>query len=433
MTKGDTYVINGGRELFGKAEIYGAKNAVLPMLAASLLTTEEVEIKNCPNITDIHNMLELLREVGADVYASGRKISVRGQARTYEISERIEKVMRSSMFMLGALVATLGEVKLSMPGGCKIGSRPLDIHLAGLERLGAVCCERDGIVTCHAKELVGNKILMRYPSVGATENLIMAAVLARGKTTLVNCAREPEIVSLAELLKRMGAHISGEGTSVIEIDGVKRLHGATITPCPDRIVAGTYLGALAVCGGEIILDGIRKREVEQTLFALGKSVETYDDGVFLRARSKGASKACEYGLKKIDNGGLYDLVACDLTTGPYPLFATDMQPIISAVKCFSPGVTRVKETVFENRFSHLLEMRKLGANVRVVGDEALLSRGDLHAGDMEAKDLRGGAALAIFAMGIAGESRVSGSKFVSRGYEDFAKSYQKLGVNIRLE
>ncbi len=433
MTQGDTFVINGGKELIGKAEIYGAKNAVLPMLAASLLTDEEVEIKNCPNIADIQSMLILLREVGANVYVSGRNIRVRGQARTCDLSPQIEKVMRSSMFMLGALVSTLGEAKITMPGGCNIGKRPLDIHLAGLERLGAVCEQKDGVVTCHANGLVGNKVFMRYPSVGATENLIMAATLAKGKTTLINCAREPEIVSLVELLRAMGANIVGEGTSVVEIEGVDKLHGASVTPCADRIVAGTYLCALAICGGEICLDGIRKREVAQTLFALGKSVETCDDGVFLRARANGLSKSVGRRSQIYGFDDLSEAVACDLTTGPYPLFATDMQPIISAVKCFSTGIAKVKETVFENRFSHLVEMNKLGANVRISGDEALIFRGDLHAGQMQAKDLRGGAALAVFAMGIAGESRVSGAKFVARGYEDFAKSYRKLGADIRLE
>ena len=423
MTEGDTFLIKGGNELYGQVDLHGAKNAVLPMLAASLLTKDEVIVKDCPYITDIANMAELLKDVGANVLVEGRNIRVRGQATKSCFSQKFEKVMRSSMFMLGSLLATVKEVKLALPGGCKIGSRPLDIHLDGLKKLGAVCEEKDGVVVCRAKQLKGAKILMRYPSVGATENLIMASVLAEGETMLINCAREPEIVCLVDLLRMMGAQISGEGTSVVRIVGVKELGGASIQPIKDRIVAGTYLSALAICGGELLLDGVRKQDVRTTLFALeNKNFKVYDDGVSLRARAIKPTP-----LDK----DLCDQIACDMTTGPYPLFATDMQPMISAVKCFSNGVTRMRETVFENRFSHLKEMQKLGADIRIDGDVAWIRRGDLHAGEMIAKDLRGGAGLSIFAMGIEGESIVRGAKFIDRGYEDFAGNFQKIGCNIK--
>ncbi|MBR4800207.1 MAG: UDP-N-acetylglucosamine 1-carboxyvinyltransferase [Clostridia bacterium] len=418
------FAINGGNELFGKVELHGAKNAVLPMLAAGLLTKEEVVVKDCPYITDVSNMGRLLAEVGANVLFDGRNIRVRGQACKGALSHELEKVMRSSMFMLGVLIATVGEVKLSLPGGCKIGARPLDIHLDGLSKLGAVCEEKDGVVFCHAKKLKGAKILMRYPSVGATENLLMASVLAEGKTTLVNCAREPEIISLVELLRKMGAKISGEGTSVIEIDGVKELGGATVKPIADRIVAGTYLGALAVCGGELVLNGIGKNDVRSTLFAFqNRDFQVYDDGLSLRARATRRKRYDE----------LSEQLACDVITGPYPLFATDMQPVVCAVKCFADGVSRVKETVFENRFSHLFEMKKLGADVVIDKDTALIRRGDLYPGDMIAKDLRGGAGLSVFAMGIKGESRVYGAKYVDRGYENFEENFKNIGCDIRRE
>lgn len=423
MTEGNAFLIKGGNELFGQVDLHGAKNAVLPMLAASLLTKDEVVVCDCPYITDIANMTELLRDVGADVLVEGRNIRVRGQATKSRFSQKFEKVMRSSMFMLGALLATVGEVKLALPGGCKIGSRPLDIHLDGLKKLGAVCEEKDGVVTCCAKRLMGAKILMRYPSVGATENLLMASVLAEGEATLINCAREPEIVCLVELLRMMGAQIFGEGTSVIRIVGVKELGGATVHPIKDRIVAGTYLSALAICGGELVLNGVRKQDVRTTLSALAsKNFTFFDDGIALRARA----------IKQTPIGeSLYDQIACDLTTGPYPLFATDMQPMLSAVKCFSNGVTRVRETVFENRFSHLLEMQKLGADVRIEGDVAYIRRANLHPGEMVAKDLRGGAGLSIFAMGIKGESKVAGAEFIDRGYEDFADGFKKIGCDLR--
>ena len=423
MLDNNSFFINGGNELSGKLDVHGAKNAVLPMLAASLLTKEEVTIKDCPHIADIHNMVKLLQKVGAKVLVQGREIRVCGRAEKSTFFGDLEKVMRSSMFLLGALVATVGEAKIALPGGCKIGARPLDIHLDGLSKLGAVCEENDGIIFCHAKELKGAKIVMRYPSVGATENLLMAGVLAKGKTTLINCAREPEIVSLVQLLVKMGARIYGAGTSVIEIDGVDELCGATVTPVADRIVAGTYLSALAICGGELVLQGIQKQDLQTTLRALeNKNFEVLDDGLCVRARAlKHYASAHE----------LYGQLACDLTTGPYPLFATDMQPIVAATKCFSPCVSRVRETVFENRFSHLLEMKKLGANIEIDGDVAYVSRGELHAGKMIARDLRGGAGLAIFAMGIKGESEIVGTEFVDRGYEDFDGNFRSVGCDIR--
>lgn len=415
----EAFVIKGGNELCGKVELHGAKNAVLPMLAASLLTSEEVTIEDCPHISDVENMVELVREVGKEAYVFGRNIRVRGQANKNCVSKRLQKVMRSSMFMLGALLAAVGEVKMSLPGGCAIGGRPLDIHLDGLRKLGAVCEENGDEIFCYAKELRGAKIIMRYPSVGATENLMIAACKAKGKTTLINCAREPEIQSLATLLKSMGAKISGDGTSVVEIDGVETLSGATCRPIADRIVGGTLLCALAVCGGELEIGGLPKKAADSTLSALGtKNLEVFDDGLYMRARAKKAADVA-------------DEIACDLTTGPYPLFATDMQPIVSAVKCFGKGVSRVRETVFENRFSHFYEMQKLGANVRVDGDLAMISGGELRCGDMCAHDLRGGAGLCVFALGIGGESRVYGTEFIKRGYENFDETLRSLGAEIR--
>ena len=419
---GEVFCVNGGRELYGRVDLHGAKNAVLPMLAAGLLTEEEVIIEDVPFISDIDNMLELIKEVGGKVCREGRTVRVRGQAQKYEIPLKLQKVMRSSMFMLGALLSTVGEVKMSSPGGCDIGARPLDIHLDGLRRMGAVCEEKDGEIFCHALKLKGAKILLRYPSVGATENLILAAVKAEGKTTLVNCAREPEIVSLARLLNGMGARIKGEGTSVIEINGVDVLCGATQKPVADRIVAGTLLAALKVCGGEISIGGAKKEHMLATLHALsGNGFEIFDDAVSFRARARKPDAGFE-------TSGIRDF-----TTGPYPLLPTDMQPMIAATRCFEGGVSRVRETVFENRFSHILEMAKLGAHVSISGDVAYISHGRLHAGDVCARDLRGGAGLVVFTLGISGESRVSGVEYIKRGYENLDLSLNSLGAEIRLE
>ena len=277
--------IIGGNSLSGRVEVHGAKNAVLPILAAGILTSEDVIVQNCPYISDVDAMTILLEELGAEVIRNGRNIIVRGLATHARVDDLHCKDMRSSMFMLGALLATLGEVETTFPGGCSIGLRPLDIHLDGLKRMGATVEMTKSGIRCTAKSLIGAKILMKYPSVGATENLMMCATLAKGRTTLVNCAREPEIISLAECLRSMGAKISGDGTSVMKIEGVKRLFGTRFSPIGDRIVAGTVACATALCGGDVEIDGANVNHLGAVINCLqSKDCKIDGDDTYMRVR-----------------------------------------------------------------------------------------------------------------------------------------------------
>ena len=409
-------VVNGGNALNGSVEVRGAKNAVLPLLAVSILTEEDVIIENCPNISDIENMVHILEELGARVTRENSSIRVCGSVTRGCAEARLYKTMRSSMFMLGALLSVLGEVEMPTPGGCAIGARPLDIHLDGLKRMGAHAYFDGEILKCKAERLYGADIIMRYPSVGATENLLMCASLAEGNTTLVNCAREPEIVAIAHALKAMGAKISGEGTSVMRIEGVKELHGAMLKPCGDRIVAGTVLSATALCGGDVTVYGVNANDLRSVIQAFcDEHCDVRENGVGLRIRSDGYIKAKS------------------IITAPFPLFPTDMQPQFLACQCFSDGVSRVQETVFENRFAHAAELSKLGADISVDGNCATVVGGELHSGDVYATDLRAGAGLCVACMKINGESRVFNPDYIDRGYENFVGLFSSLGINISLQ
>lgn len=409
--------IIGGNQLNGRYEVHGAKNAVLPILAAGLLTEEDLTVKNCPNITDVNAMTKMLEALGERVERDGRRITVRGRAALTRVDDSLCKDMRSSIFMLGALLTSCGEVETLFPGGCDIGLRPLDIHLDGLKKMGASVTVTESGIKCEAERLFGAQILMKYPSVGATENLLMCATLAKGRTTLVNCAREPEIVSLAECLRAMGARIRGEGTSVMEIDGVDKLYGAKVNPVGDRIVAGTLLCAGALCGGDIEIDGVSVKHLDAVISALkSKDCKIEGDENYLRVRSNGRM----HGVR--------------VTTAPYPLFPTDMQPQLLCASCFSDGVSVIKETVFEKRFAHALEMEKLGARINVNSDTAIVSGCSkfdspymINGGTLVAHDLRGGAGLCLAALKIKGESRVYGTEYIDRGYESIEDMFCSLG------
>lgn len=409
-------VINGGRELYGNVTVHGAKNAVLPLLAAGLLTDEDLIIDDCPYITDIDHMVQLLDDLGATVLCEGRRITVRGSAKRTRASEVLYKTMRSSMFMLGAVLSVTGEVEISLPGGCDIGARPLDIHLDGLRKMGAITeCIGDS-VRCKAEKLHGATVIMRYPSVGATENLLMCAALAVGETTLINCAREPEIVTLVRALKAMGAKISGEGSSVIHIEGVDKLGGAVVKADGDRIVAGTVLSAVALCGGEVRVFGANADDMRSVIQTLRSDCCQIDeDGVSVRVRSNGRVRAKS------------------IITAPYPLFPTDMQPQFTACQCFSDGVSRIEETVFENRLNHIYELIKMGAHISACSDCATIlgSERGLKPATLIASDLRGGAGLSIAAMKVEGESTILNPHFIDRGYEDFDGMFRALGADIK--
>ncbi len=320
-------MIRGGNPLFGTATVHGAKNSVLPLLLAGILTEEEVVVENCPYISDVDAMILLMRSLGADVSREGRRVRVRGRATRARVDGDLAKLMRSSMFMLGALISTVHEVHMPLPGGCDIGARPLDIHIDGLKAMGATVFTVNGL-DCYSDNLVGADILMRYPSVGATENLMMCASLAKGSTRLVNCAREPEIVCLADGLRAMGAKIYGDGTSVITVDGVDRLYGATLQPRGDRIVAGTLIAATAAAGGEVDIYGVAPSDCRGMTDVFRSDHCNIDsDNVRIRVRSDGYVRASS------------------LSTAPFPLFPTDMQAQFMGAMCFSDGISVIDETV----------------------------------------------------------------------------------------
>ncbi len=409
-------VIKGGNRLDGSVSVHGAKNAVLPLLAAAILTKDDVAVENCPYISDVDAMVCLLSELGANVAREDRRICVSGGVTRTHARESLCKTMRSSMFMLGALISATGEVELPLPGGCDIGARPLDIHLDGLRKMGAVADIEGNVVRCSAARLRGADIVMRYPSVGATENLMMCASLAEGDTTLVNCAREPEIVALACGLRAMGAKIYGDGTSVMRIEGVQRLHGARMSAGGDRIAAGTVVAAAALCGGDVAIYGVNAGELHTVLQAFRSRYCDIDaSDVCVRVRSQGR------------------ISARSVITAPYPLFPTDMQPQFVACQCFSDGACTVRETVFENRFGYAEELKRMGASISV-GKNVAAVAGDpsaMKGTAVAAQDLRGGAGLCLAAMKAEGESVVYNPRYIDRGYESFEKLFASLGANIR--
>ncbi len=414
--------VKGGGVLEGKSVIHGAKNAVLPLLAAGLMSENGITVNDCPYISDVDTMCRLLIDIGLKIKRDGRKISVFGSPITTKIPPSHAKNMRSSMYMLGAMIARCKEVTLPLPGGCVIGARPLDIHLDGLKKMGVNVEIVNDNIYCHANTLHGADIIMKYPSVGATENLMMVASVASGKTTLINCAREPEIISLAHALRAMGARIYGDGTSVIYIEGVDKLFGSTITPIKDRIVAGTLVCAGALCGGDVIIEGGNINHIMPLKHLLeNKTCDISGDEYHVRVRSRGY------------------LRAFDVTSAPYPLFATDLQPQLLACACFSDGISNIVESVFDRRFAHAIELKKLGFDIRlndnsckVVGcNSHAFDMGRIRGGNLYAKDLRGGAGLLCATLKIRGDSKIFGVEYIDRGYEEIENMFCVLGAFVQ--
>ena len=392
--------------------VHGAKNAVLPMLAASVLTPAPVTVRDCPHITDVEDMLGVLRALGVEVTVTDREITVTGSPACTDIPPGLAGGMRSSVFMLGALLSRCGEVELASPGGCRIGARPLDIHFDGLERMGVRVECGDGRILCTADRLHGADIVLRYPSVGATENLVMAAVCAEGVTRIIGAAREPEIVSLIRLLRKMGADISGEGTPVVTVRGVDALDGASVLPVKDRIVAGTVMSAVAVCGGRVEIAGADSSVMGAVISPfLGAHTFLVEHG----------------GSVTFESDGM--LSPTDVGTGPYPLFPTDMQAPFMACQCYAAGMSTMRETVFEDRFAHVPELVKMGAKIALAGCTAFVDgSGGMHGADLVSRDLRGGAGLVVAALGAKGQSTVSGVHYIDRGYEDLPALFRALGA-----
>lgn len=413
----DTYIINGGEKLYGKLQAQSAKNTVLPLLAASVLTDEQVKIRGVPTITDVENMLRILSEVGCQIKRkNGCAVIDSSNAVSHEIPPRLTKELRSSVFMLGSVLTRFRRAKISYPGGCDIGLRPIDLHLAGLKRLGVKITEEGGYIECEADRLVGADILLDFPSVGATENIILAAVKAEGITVIRNAAKEPEIIDLQNFLNAMGANVHGAGGGTVVIEGVKRLHGVEYTPIGDRIEAGTYLIAAAICGGEIEINGVPPENIAALLHKLrenGCKIHTKNDKIILTSSGK---------LKSVDL----------VETMPFPGFPTDLQAQYSALCCTAKGTTLVVENLFETRYKYAAELKRMGADVTVRGRTAVI-RGveKLHGAKVTASDLRGGAALVVAALGAEGQSTVIDLSHIDRGYADFEYKLKKLGAKIR--
>lgn len=413
---GDRLLIRGGSRLSGSVAVHSAKNAVLPLLAAALLTRETLHLRAVPALADVTTMRALLGELGAELRepAPG-ELQVRCVDVAGEAPYALVRQMRASLLVMGPLLARLGRVRAGLPGGCAIGGRPIDLHLKGFAALGAEVSLRAGYVEARAPAgLHGARIYLDYPSHTGTENLMLAAVLAHGQTLIENAAEEPEIVDLAGCLNAMGARVSGAGTPVVRVDGVPALGAGDWTPIPDRIEAGTLLIATAATRGEVELTGVVAHHLQAVVAKLretGAEVWQEQGRVFLVARRRPA--------------------AVDVKTLPYPGFPTDLQPQMTALLATAEGIAAVTETVFDNRLGHVDELRRMGANIRVEGRTALVTGVPrLSGAPVQASDLRAGAALVLAGLAAAGETEVHGRGHIERGYADLPAQLRSLGADI---
>lgn len=412
-----SYIINGGEPLSGELRIHGAKNAALPILAASILASGEQELEDIPQLLDIRVMLDILQSIGVRTQQEGNSVHINcSSLSTTHIPDHLMRKMRSSIFLMGPILAKCGEVTVTRPGGCAIGERPIDLHLAGLEALGATIHKEGGTIHCQSTQLKGAKIYLRYPSVGATENIMMAASMADGETTIINAAKEPEIVDLQTYLNRMGAKIKGAGTDRITIEGVRQLSPVSYRIMSDRIIAGTMLLAATITRGHIALSNVVPEHLEALLNILetsGVEIRTYRDIMTLKA---------DRTLRSIDL----------IETGPHPGFPTDLQAITMAFLSTVKGTSVLKEKVFEGRFKHVDELNRLGANISVDLNRAFV-RGvpRLTGACVEATDLRAGAALVVAGLAAEGTTTVSNIQHVDRGYEQMEVMLRTLGARIR--
>ena len=414
----DKLAIEGGARLAGTVTISGAKNAALPILAGTLLATENVTISNVPHLKDVTTMLSLLQMMGVQVTVDDRagvEIDASNVDRR-EAPYELVKTMRASILVLGPLVARFGEADVSLPGGCAIGARPVNLHVAGLQAMGADVVVEEGFIKARAERLKGAHIVFDTVTVTGTENLLMAAVLADGETVLENAAREPEVTDLANFLIGMGARIEGVGSSTLVVHGVDKLGGTTYPVLPDRIETGTYLVAAAMTGGKIRAVNTAPETLEAVLIKLkeaGARIETGDDWIEIDMQGKRPK-------------------AIDVRTAPYPAFPTDMQAQFCAMNAVAEGVGTITETIFENRFQHVLEMQRMGADIQLEGHTAICTGVDqLTAAPVMATDLRASAGLVLAGLAATGETVVDRIYHVDRGYERIEEKLRQLGASIR--
>lgn len=410
-------VINGGKRLEGEIDIQGSKNAVLPILAATVINGGKNVIHNCPDLRDVKITVEVLKSLGCSAEKHGNMLIVDSSEFDSEvIDESLMRQMRSSIIFLGAIIARCGRAKVSMPGGCEIGNRPIDLHLKALKKLGVNIEEEHGYINCEAKKLAGTDIHLDFPSVGATENIMLTACTAEGTTVITNAAREPEIVDLERFLNRMGAKISGAGGDVIRIDGAKKFYGIEHTIIPDRIVAGTYLCAGAATNGSIVLKNALPHHMQSMINSLkdmGCRIYTERSKIILSP-----------------HGSLKPLAK--VRTMPYPGFPTDIQSPFMALCSLANGTSMFVENIFENRFQHVEELIRMGADIEVDGRVAVVHGVKrLSGAKVVAKELRGGGALVIAALAADGESEIEGTVYIDRGYECIEKYLSRCGGDIK--
>ncbi|HMM05246.1 MAG TPA: UDP-N-acetylglucosamine 1-carboxyvinyltransferase [Clostridiales bacterium] len=411
----DALRITGRRRLKGSVNIGGAKNAVLPIMAAAMMVDGEVVLKNVPQLTDVTAMCTILRALGIAVKAENDILIINAESVKYQdVPDTMMKTMRASNLIWGPLLDRFSFARIPMPGGCRIGSRPMDLHIKGMRKLGVEVAEHGGVIVSHCKNRKGNDLYLDFPSVGATENLVMAAVKTRGETMIRNAAREPEVADLCSFLVACGAKIAGIGSDTLYISGVEKLYPTEYEIIPDRIVGGTLLLAAALTGGDVTIGKIRPEHIEAVTMKMaeaGVAIEGSSDSL----RVKGGDP----------------LRAVDLKTMPYPGFPTDIQPQFMAAMTQAEGASVICESIFENRFGHCTDLNRMGADIKVDGRWAVVRGGThLEGTDVEASDLRGGAALILAGLAAEGETVVHNASFIERGYCNLEAVFNELGARI---
>lgn len=411
------YIIKGGKKLQGTVKISGSKNASLPIIAASILNRGKTTLYNVPNIHDTQMMFEILKQLGCKVEKKNNKIIIdSSKINKYEIPENLMREMRSSVILAGSLVGRYKTATFSYPGGCDIGARPIDLHLKGFEQLGINIEKEYGQIKCKSEKIVGKQINLDFPSVGATENIILASVLAEGTTIIVNAAREPEIVDLQNFLNKMGAKIKGAGSDKIVINGVQQLKDVSYNIMPDRIEAGTFLCLTAMAGGNVTLENVNANDITPVIAKLeeaGCKLEVEKNRIYISSPKK---------LKPLE-----------IKTMPYPGFPTDMQSIFVAMLTLSKGTSLMVETIFENRYKYVPELIRMGAKITVEGRSAIIKgTRKLYGANVKATDLRGGAALVIAGLSAKGVTTIENIEYILRGYENFDVKLRNLGADISL-
>lgn len=409
------YIINGGKKLHGEVTISGSKNASLPILAASIISGKTVKLYNVPNIEDVKITLKILETLGCKIKRDKNKVVINSKyMNKTTIPDDLMRKLRSSVIIAGAIIARFKEVKFSYPGGCDIGSRPIDLHLENFKKIGIKINENSSYIECKCDKIITKNIQLDFPSVGATENIILASVIGNHEVTINNSAMEPEIIDLANFLNRAGAKIYGAGTNIIKIKGVEKLKEVSYKIMPDRIEAGTFLIAGAITGGTIKVNEVCPEHIAPVIAKLrecGCEIITDKKSIYLSAGKK---------LKSVD-----------IKTMPYPGFPTDLQPIFSTLLTVCKGTSIITENIFENRFKFIQEIKRMGAKATIEG-KTLVIKGvkRLHSSDVESTDLRGGASLVLAGLSAKGKTRVKKLEYLLRGYEDFDKKLRLLGADI---